>query len=170
MALTPAESEQLAALQAKAAVPDVADPGEPADVVAVAGETAGEVGAAVAGAVADVAATVAATVAAVVNDARSEEADRLEREVAHARVDAAVAEMHAEDAELVTARAEDVIDALTEPVPDAELTGEVTAADAVLEGEEFDQAPDDVVPPATGPAYFTKRVGLPAWLTGRGAR
>ena len=157
MALTPEETAQLAALQAKALEPD----GAPADVVETAGEVAAEVGAAVAEAVADVAETVAAVVAHEVGAAH---VGATVGAVAAAEERAEEAEQRAEDAEELADVAIAVVTELA-VVPDApaevveleddalEDVAEATAAEVVeeLEEEHHDAPERDELPAGVGP-------------------
>jgi hypothetical protein len=101
MALTDEEQAALDALLAKQAQEaDEAEPETVAEAVADAtGESVAEVGAATAESVGDVAQTVAAVVAAEVGDAHQAENERLAQEADAAKVDAAIANMRADDAE-----------------------------------------------------------------------
>ena len=150
MALTPEETAQLAALQAKALEPDDA----PADVVETAGEVAAEVGAAVAEAVADVAETVAAVVAHEVGAAHS----------AATVVQVAAAEERAEEAEELADVAIAVVTelAVAEPDEPAEVVAlepdaledvaETTAAEVVETLEDDHNEPEhDDLPAGAGP-------------------
>lgn len=153
MALTDEEQAALDALLAKQAeaAEDTA-----AAVADATGDSAGEVGAAVAEAVGETASVVAAVVAGEVADAHEGEAQRLADEADRAKVEAAVANMRADEAENeaagVVASVAAGLDAAEEQ-PTIEV-GDDSAAVIVEADEGAEVTIEDSAPETRTPRYF----------------